>query len=287
MSAAISPPASRNAACPCGSGRRFKDCHGQVAATVEARPASGTLAQLQQALAAQQAGRLADAIALYDRVIDAAPMLFDAWHMRGVARFQRFDFDAAERDIRRALALRPGVEAARQNLSLVIDGRLQAEREELLCREVLPRYAALTVDPPRAPLDGVERGSRVFVIDACEAGSTLAEVLEANARDRGATVTRIHVAAGRVIEGEAADALAATGERDAIACAGCARPLGDWTLAAGAAVTALVADDVRLVTLLERLRELSGQGRRRVRLACSSTAPRLPPSLPHVASGSW
>ena len=30
MSAAIAPPASRNAPCPCDSGRRYKDCHGRV-----------------------------------------------------------------------------------------------------------------------------------------------------------------------------------------------------------------------------------------------------------------
>ena len=33
MTAALAPPASRNAPCPCGSGRRYKDCHGALAAT--------------------------------------------------------------------------------------------------------------------------------------------------------------------------------------------------------------------------------------------------------------
>ncbi|WP_432653706.1 SEC-C metal-binding domain-containing protein [Sphingosinicella terrae] len=27
----VPPPASRNAPCPCGSGRKFKHCHGAVA----------------------------------------------------------------------------------------------------------------------------------------------------------------------------------------------------------------------------------------------------------------
>lgn len=285
--AAIAPPASRNAPCPCGSGRRYKDCHGQVAASAQAPPASEALAKLQQALAAQRAGRVEEAIALYDSVIDAAPTLFDAWHMRGVARFQRLDFDAAERDIRHALALRPGVVAATQNLTLVVEGRLRAEREELLCREVLPRYARLVIDPPRAPLDGVGPASHVFVLDAGEAARALADALGAEARERGAAVTRIVVPAGRVIEGELATTLAATGTDDVIVCAGCARPLGDWTLEARAAVTALVVDGVRLVAFIERLREVSGQGRRRVRLARSSAAPPLPPTLPHVAGGSW
>ena len=27
----VPPPASRNAPCPCGSGRKYKHCHGQIA----------------------------------------------------------------------------------------------------------------------------------------------------------------------------------------------------------------------------------------------------------------
>ena len=164
---------------------------------------------------------------------------------------------------------------------MVTQGRLLAEREDVLCREVLPRYAHLAVDPPRAPLDGVGPGSRVYLLDACEAGSELADALEADARGHGAAVARIAVVAGRVIDGEPAAALASTGESDAIVCAGCARPLGDWTLEARAAAIALVVDGVRLAQFIERLRELSGQGRRRVRLDRGRARRRgLPASLP-------
>ncbi|TMG81807.1 MAG: tetratricopeptide repeat protein, partial [Betaproteobacteria bacterium] len=34
MSMLLSPPVSRNAPCPCGSGKRFKECHGAIAALV-------------------------------------------------------------------------------------------------------------------------------------------------------------------------------------------------------------------------------------------------------------
>ena len=49
----IAPPASRNAPCPCGSGRRYKECHGALAAP----PAPASIeAVLSAALAAHQAG---------------------------------------------------------------------------------------------------------------------------------------------------------------------------------------------------------------------------------------
>jgi hypothetical protein len=237
-----------------------------------------------EALAAQRSGRVDDAIAIYDEVISETPTSFDAWHMRGVAHFQRFDFDAAERDIRHSLALSPAAPAARQNLSLVLQGRRLAMNEDALCREVISRYAPLVVDPPRSPLDGASAGMRVFVLDACHAGSALADALEEEAFSRGAAVTRVAVAAGRVIEGDIAVSLASSGARDVIACVGCTRPLGDWTLTARPAATSLIVDRARLAVFLERLRELSGQGRQRVRLACSDGAPSLPMSLPHVAS---
>ena len=82
------PPASRNAPCPCGSGRRWKECHGRAAAAPQVGPDGATTVSLQGALAAQQAGRVAEAIAIYDTVIASHPGLFDAWHMRGVAHFQ-------------------------------------------------------------------------------------------------------------------------------------------------------------------------------------------------------
>lgn len=282
----FAPPASRNAPCPCGSGRRYKDCHGQVGAAP--RAVSADLARrMQQALAAQQSGRLDEAIALYGEAIGEAPQTFDAWHMRGVARFQRLEFDDAERDIRRALELVPGAAAARANLALVVQGRRLAEQEEALCREVLPRYRHLCVDPPLAPLEGAGPGSRVFVLDACAAGDPLAGALEADARRRGADVLRMRVESGRALAGDEAALLASTGEDDFVACAGCARPLGDWTLEAQPGVTALVVDGAGTARFIDRLREISGQGRRRVRLAASPAAPWLPASLPHAASGAW
>jgi hypothetical protein len=281
------PPASRNAPCPCGSGRRYKDCHGRSAAPPPAAvtpPADEDVAaRLRAALAAQQSGRVADAIAGYDAVIAARPELFDAWHMRGVAHFQRLEFDAAERDIRRALEIAPRLEAARGNLALVVQGRRIAEDEVALCREVLPRYGPLAVDPPVAPLAGVGPGDRVLVLDAAER-SDAADALARDAVSRGACCTRISVERGRAVGGDDAARLAACGAQDIVACAGTGRPFGDWTLHAHPRAIALVVVDGDLPSFVDRLREVSGQGRRRVRVALAAGAKLDLAAIPHWAA---
>ena len=278
------PPASRNAPCPCGSGRRWKECHGRAAAAPQVGPDGATTVSLQGALAAQQAGRVAEAIAIYDTVIASHPEIFDAWHMRGVAHFQLLAFDAAERDIRRALEIAPALDAARRNLALVLQGRRIADEEAVLCREVLPRYLPLAVDPAVPPLEGVDAATRVVVL-AAGASAAAIDALVGEGRQRGATIARIDVERGRVIDGEDAALLAATGGRDVVVCAGCARALGDWTLEARPRATALVVDGPDLATFIDRLREISGQGRRRVRLSVDAgVAIDLRP-LPHLPGG--
>ncbi len=274
------PPASRNSPCPCGSGRRYKDCHGRVEEAAPAPAADDVARRLRAALAAQQSGRVADAIAAYDEVIAVRPDLFDAWHMRGVARFQRLEFDLAERDIRRALEIAPGLEAARGNLALVVQGRRIAEDEVALCREVLPRYAPHAVDPPVAPLDGAAAGERVFVLDAADATVT-ADALAREAASRGASVVRMAVVRGRAIGGDDAARLASCGARDFVACVGTGRPLGDWTLEARPRAMALVAVDGGLPSFIDRLREASGQGRRRCAALMLGSGLDLAP-IPHA-----
>ena len=115
----IAPPASRNDPCPCGSGRRYKECHGALSAAVDPLAAI-----LQQALAAQQAGRAADAIAGYEQALALSPTHFDALHMLGVAHFQRGEFERALALIERALGERPADPGARHNHALVVNARV-------------------------------------------------------------------------------------------------------------------------------------------------------------------
>ena len=73
-----------------------------------------------QALAAQQAGQLQQALALYDEALAAAPDDFDCLHMAGVAHFQNGDLERALQLIDRAIAVDPAIEAAHFNQRLVL-----------------------------------------------------------------------------------------------------------------------------------------------------------------------
>jgi len=136
-------PPSRNAPCPCGSGRRYKDCHGALGPVQQDVP--DTLETLLlRALEAQRAGHLEAAARAYERALERAPEHFDALHMLGVAHFQRGAFARARELVARAVALRPDVEMARRNLRLA-DNALRRERAEA-------RY--------RTWIDAVERPDR-------------------------------------------------------------------------------------------------------------------------------
>jgi tetratricopeptide (TPR) repeat protein len=130
----------RNSPCPCGSGKRYKDCHGALAAAADplARDAS-MRRQLDDALAAQQAGRYAEAIALYEAVIAQHPRTFDAVHMLGVVHFQRGEFERAHELVTSALAIMPTDAGARHNLQLIESALERRVIERALCGETLPR----------------------------------------------------------------------------------------------------------------------------------------------------
>src|SRR5437763_16710419 len=109
----VSAPASRNAPCPCGSGKRYKDCHGALAGAAPGAPPAAArpsehVALLAQALELQKAGDLSAAMTAYERVLTEAPDDFDALHMLGVVHYQRHAFDRAEALLRKAIARSPG-----------------------------------------------------------------------------------------------------------------------------------------------------------------------------------
>jgi tetratricopeptide (TPR) repeat protein len=154
MTASVTAPASRNAPCPCGSGKRYKDCHGrltpgtQAAAATAADPrVSERLALMREAIAAQQEGRLHEAIPRYQRVLDEEPANFDALHMLGVAYYQLNHLDRAELLMQQAIAVNPSIVSARNNLALLHDARRIIEREDALCRTVLARMAKHCATP--------------------------------------------------------------------------------------------------------------------------------------------
>jgi hypothetical protein len=285
MSAGLPPPASRNAPCPCGSGKRYKDCHGQVARgerTTRGGELTGALmARMREALEAQRAGRFDEAVAKYGEVIRDAPQTFDAWHMRGVSHFQSHRFDEAEADILRALAINPDLPMGRANLALVHGGRYSAINEERLSRAVLPRFGRLVADPPVDPLDGVAAGTRCHVLDLGASPAAVERIVD-RARRQGAEVGRVVLRDNARLATTDEAMLRAAGPDDAIVAVGCVRPLDDWTIDGHPRAGALVVDGGTLAPVEDRLRELSGQRRRRVRLAATHDAPIDLAPLPHV-----
>lgn len=100
---------SRNSPCPCGSGRRYKDCCGVIAASGtrnpvgHSSPAGSGEALLLRALEAQKARDLAGAEVLYRDALKVVPNHADALHMLGVIRMERGDDAEAARLIMTAL----------------------------------------------------------------------------------------------------------------------------------------------------------------------------------------
>ncbi|HEY8974170.1 MAG TPA: tetratricopeptide repeat protein [Burkholderiaceae bacterium] len=101
------------------------------------RPSSYTAvspatAQLNQAVALHQAGRLEEAAAAYRQFLQQFPGQFDATHLLGVIALQRGDLATAETQITQALASKPKDAAALNNLGTVLlrARRLDEAREQ-------------------------------------------------------------------------------------------------------------------------------------------------------------
>jgi hypothetical protein len=140
---------SRNELCPCGSGKRYKHCHGSSAVQAAA-PGALHL----EALAAHQAWSLTRAEVLYRRAIEADPRDVESVHMLGMVHFERRRYrealellwDAAERTGWTDTTLR-------QNLGLVLAKLLTAQanaRQEAVVAAYAARKRAIAVEAPRA-----------------------------------------------------------------------------------------------------------------------------------------
>jgi glycosyltransferase involved in cell wall biosynthesis len=122
----------RNSPCPCGSGKRFKECHGAVATSLIA-PASpeSKLARLNRALEAQRLSKLDEAAHLYESVLSEEPQHFDAKHMLGVVRLEQNRASEATRLILEALeSVEWRVAAAVQNLALAVGKALSPNQAQ-------------------------------------------------------------------------------------------------------------------------------------------------------------
>lgn len=80
-------PASRLAPCPCGSGRRYKDCHGALDRA--AAPAIDPDTLVEEALRLHEAGQIAPAVERYERVLALMPEHPVALHFLGLALYKQ------------------------------------------------------------------------------------------------------------------------------------------------------------------------------------------------------
>ena len=137
----MSTPPRRNDQCPCGSGRRFKDCHGKLAGDApEAQPPRiGAL--VDGALRLHRQGRVDEAAAIYRQVLEREPGNTIAIHYLGMAAWHRGDIAAAETQMRASIDADGSVPDFHNNLGLLLrdTGRVDAA---IACYR-----QALTVDP--------------------------------------------------------------------------------------------------------------------------------------------
>ena len=141
---AIERALNRNEPCPCGSGKRFKHCHGALA--------SGAPSSLHlQALDAHRTGALREAERLYRQAIERDPADIESIHMLGVVQFERMRHREAL-DLLWDACERSGWNdpTFRHNLGLVLAKLLapQAnERQEALVRAYVARERERVATP--------------------------------------------------------------------------------------------------------------------------------------------
>src|SRR5688572_973314 len=103
-------PPRRNDPCPCGSGRRYKHCHG-AAAPGEAAAA--------RALELRQQGSFAESLKILDEACASDPRDARLANLQGLLRMELRDPAGARASLERAIALSPNLADAHFNLALL------------------------------------------------------------------------------------------------------------------------------------------------------------------------
>ena len=144
-SAAIAPAAGRNDPCPCGSGKRYKHCHGAAATSAVATTRSEQW--LREAMRLHQRGTSEDKAAaetIYREVLALQPGNALAQHFLGVIHYQRGEIAVALPLLERAVAAQPSEAEFHNNLGLALAA---ADREG----EAIAEYhATLALKPDHA-----------------------------------------------------------------------------------------------------------------------------------------
>ncbi len=119
--AAQAPPAGRNDPCPCGSGKRYKHCHGALGAGASPVPPVADIdAQVRDAMAVHQRGDLETAERGYRAALAGAPGHPMATHFLGVSLYQRGRLEEALPLLEAAVAAVPQEAEFHNNLGLAL-----------------------------------------------------------------------------------------------------------------------------------------------------------------------
>jgi Flp pilus assembly protein TadD len=115
------PFARRNDPCPCGSGLKYKSCHGRLDAAPPApgAPAIAPDEALANGLDAMRNGQTDLALAWFDRILAADPEHAFAQHFKGYALCQKGDFETGLPLLERAATLAPDNPDFQGNLGIV------------------------------------------------------------------------------------------------------------------------------------------------------------------------
>jgi predicted O-linked N-acetylglucosamine transferase (SPINDLY family) len=191
-----SPP--RNAPCPCGSGKRFKQCHGTLPTlspepappgdpATTARSPEDCRAATSDVAAWNRRGEIlratdpAAAEVAWRRAVELAPDNAEAHFQLGNLFRERGEPDAARTEYERALASAPDHAGSINNLGLVLEALDDRERAEACYRQVLAAN-------PQHPDALGNLASLLFEREAFRQSSTVYEHLCAVRRDIPAPV---------------------------------------------------------------------------------------------------
>ncbi|HET9337357.1 MAG TPA: DUF5672 family protein, partial [Casimicrobiaceae bacterium] len=139
------PAVGRNDPCPCGSGKRYKLCHGAIAAGTSRGDDADVLAR--EGIAAHQAGRLDEAERAYAAALSVDPDHPYASHFLGVIEMQRRDWAGALPRLERAAEARPDEPDFHSNLGLAyaaVDRFDDAQRAHRRALAIRPQPSAWT-----------------------------------------------------------------------------------------------------------------------------------------------
>ncbi len=117
--AKAAPVAGRNDPCPCGSGKKFKQCHGSLSGAVAPAP-PGPDVQVRSALEAHRKGDIDGAERGYRATLAAAPQNPLALHYLGVVMYQRNRLDEAIPLLEQSVSVHPQEPEFHNNLGLAL-----------------------------------------------------------------------------------------------------------------------------------------------------------------------